>query len=322
MYSDSKVSFDNSVFDSSKNIEVRSRELASLTINPKVSPKISDAPAAVHFKGAKVEKLADGFFNISGAAVDAKGKLYFVDAHWQRIYRWSPVEHVLSIVQDHPLDPVQLVFDHAGNLMVVSYAGKGTVYSFNPDKPDDQIQFLQPVPAVARPGMTAVLPDEDWRNANDFFSAVQEPKPYQYISLDRTTFIPAGEDFVSGQLYYGTKMADLLRGFSLAKAAPNHPFYVTDESHQVTYSATVESDGTLKNLKLFVAQGGESVVTDARGQVYLADGNVQVYNVAGKQIGEIDLPERPIDLIFGGREHSTLYILTHHALYAAQVRKF
>ncbi len=28
-----------------------------------------------------------GFYNISGAAVDVLGGLYFVDAHWQKIYR-------------------------------------------------------------------------------------------------------------------------------------------------------------------------------------------------------------------------------------------
>ncbi len=33
-------------------------------------------------------------------------------------------------MRDNPLDPVNLGFDKAGNLMVVSYAGKGTVYSF------------------------------------------------------------------------------------------------------------------------------------------------------------------------------------------------
>lgn len=324
VYSDSKVSFDNSVFDSSKDIDVRSRELASLTITGNeisASSNPAQAPATFLASNAKVAKLSDGFFSISGAAVDAKGQLFFVDPHWQRIYRWSPATEQLTIVQDHPLDPVQLAFDRAGNLMVVSYAGKGTVYSFNPEDPDERIQFIAPVAAAPRPGMTAVIPDEDWRNANDFLVAVQAPKPYQYLSPDGSTFIPAGEDFVNGALYYGTKMADLLRGFSLAKAQPGRPFYVTDESHQVTYSASVQPDGTLTNLKLFAAQGGESVATDARGNVYLAAGNVQVYNAAGKQLGEIRVPERPIDLIFGGKDRRTLFILTHHALYSIQTKK-
>jgi sugar lactone lactonase YvrE len=83
--------------------------------------------------GAQVERLATGFFNISGAATDNDGQLYFVDAHWQRIYRWSPQTHEAVVVRDTPLEPVNLVFDKSGDLLVVSYAGKGTIYSIHPD---------------------------------------------------------------------------------------------------------------------------------------------------------------------------------------------
>jgi len=77
-----------------------------------------------------MEKVADGFYNISGGAVDAAGNVYFVDAKWQTIYRWSPANRQLSKVRDNPLDPVNLAFDKSGNLMVISYSGNGTVYSF------------------------------------------------------------------------------------------------------------------------------------------------------------------------------------------------
>jgi sugar lactone lactonase YvrE len=32
------------------------------------------------------------------------------------------------------------------------------------------------------------------------------------------------------------------------------------------------------------------------------------------------VPERPIDLVFGGADRRTLYILTHHSLYAAEMQ--
>ena len=82
-----------------------------------------------------------------------------MDAHQQRIYRWSPEKKDLSLVRDNPLDPVNLVFDKAGNLIVVSSGGKGmTVYSFRPDGPEDQITVLEPEPAAERPGMTPSCP--------------------------------------------------------------------------------------------------------------------------------------------------------------------
>lgn len=318
--SDSKVSFDDSIFDQTHKADIRYRELASLTISGSAHPRQAVASHTVIAENAKLEKLSAGFFNISGAAVNSHGQLFFVDAHWQRIYRWSSKRHEANIVRDNPLDPVQLVFDKADNLMVISYAGDGTVYSFRPDAPADQMTFLKPTAVAPRPGMTAALPANFWRNENDFRQAVTVQKPYQYISPDHTTFIPAGEDFKSGELYYGTKMADVLRAFSLAKPAPGKRFYVSDESEQKTYSAAVAADGTLTDLKLFVEEGGESVTQDVNGNVYLAAGNVFVYDNAGKQIDEINVPERPIDLIFGGEDGKTLFILTHHALYAVRTR--
>ena len=57
-----------------------------------------------------------------------------------------------------------------------------------------------------------------------------------------------------------------------------------------------------------------------KGNVYVANGQIFVYDRAGKQIGRIDVPERPIDLVFGGAGGRTLFILAHHALFAVKVR--
>jgi sugar lactone lactonase YvrE/polygalacturonase len=321
VYSDSKAAFDNSVFDQSHNAEIRFREIGSLTLSGgDERARLSSHTSPVVADGANVEKLTGGFFNISGGAVDAAGRLYFVDAHWQRIYRWSPEAHDLDMIRDNPLDPVNLAFDKAGNLMVISYGGDGTVYSFRPDSPSDQITLLKPQQAVSRPGMSTVLPVDYWRNENDFQQAVPVRKPYQYVSPDGTTFIPAGEDFTTGALYYGTKMSDVLRAFGLANAAPGRAFYVSDESQEKTYSASVAADGTLSDLKLFAEQGGESVASDSDGNVYIAAGQVFVYKADGTSLGTINVPERPIQLVFGGKDGRTLFILARTSLYSVALK--
>lgn len=323
VYSDSKVSFDNSVLiEQPHNIEIRDREFASLTVNTGTAG-VQSGPAGhatVLAAGAKVKRLSTGFFNISGAAADKDGQLYFVDAHWQRIYKWSPEANSSLIVSDSPLSPVNLAFDKAGNLMVTSYDGDGTVYFFDPNSPEEHITLLKPQPTAARPNMTAVLPVDYWRNENDFTKAIPVQKPYQYISPDGTTFIPADRDFVSGALYYGTKMADVLRAFGLARAIPGKPFYVSDESQEKTYAADIAPDGTFGNLRLFAQRGGESVAEDAKGNVFIAAGQIFVYNASGRLIDTIDVPERPIDLVFGGKDGRTLFILTHHSLYSVQTK--
>ncbi|WP_334269223.1 glycosyl hydrolase family 28-related protein [Edaphobacter sp. HDX4] len=324
VYGDNKVSFDNSVaVEDGKPEFVRNREFAWMTIDTSSNDHetVPAKSSSVLAEGAKVKRLTGGFYNISGAAVDPAGQLYFVDAHWQRIYRWLPEQNRAEIVRDSPLDPVQLVFDRAGDLMVVSYDGNGTVYSFRPDALDDEITLLKPQKAAPREGMTPVLPENYWRNENDFVNAVSVAKPFQYVSPDGSTFIPAGEDFVTGALYYGTKMADVLRAFGLGRAEEGKLFYVSDESYQKTYAAEVGPDGTLKNMKLFAECGGESVTQDSHGNVYIAAGQVYVYSPSGDLIDTIKVPERPIDLVFGGKDGSTLYILARTSLYGVPVKR-
>src|SRR5579885_1095636 len=85
----SKFPYENAIEDVTHHLEVREREFAVLDISAEPpAPAIPDASAVLE-PGERVRKLADGFYSISGAAVDSRGKLYFVDHHEQRIYGWS-----------------------------------------------------------------------------------------------------------------------------------------------------------------------------------------------------------------------------------------
>jgi len=316
-YSDSKVSFDNSIYDLTHNTVIRQREFSWLDLSG-AAPQVKSEQHSVLEANAKLEKVASDFFNISGGAVDSAGNIYFVDAKWQTIYRWSAGTQQLTTIRDSPLDPVQLFFDESGDLIVVSYAGNGTVYSFKPDERDSEITLLHAVPSAARPGMTPVLPVDYWRNENDFLRAVLQKPEYQFISPDQTTFLPSDNNFVSGQLYYGSKLNNTLRAFGFGRAVPGHPFYVSDENGEKTYMGTVSDDGAIANLKLFAEQGGESVATDEQGNVYIAAGEIYVYDPSGKQIDTLSVPERPSQLLFGGEDSHTLYVLARSSLYAVR----
>jgi sugar lactone lactonase YvrE len=161
--------------------------------------------------------------------------------------------------------------------------------------------------------MTAVLPVGDYH-------LQPAQRSYQYVSPDGTTFISAGQDFVNGALSWGVKSSDLIRTFGLARAVPGKPYYITDESALTTWSATVGPDGNLSDRKLFADQGGEGVAVDERGNVYIAAGQIYVYDPAGKLIDTIEVPERPLQLVFGGKDGQTLFIPARTSLYAVRTR--
>jgi sugar lactone lactonase YvrE len=315
-YSNSKVSFDNTVYDQTHDAFLRQREFAWLTISGSAPAARAKPASPVLAAGAKVEKLAGGFYNISGGAADPAGDFYFVDAHWQRIYRWSAETRQVSTVRDNPLDPINLAFDKAGNLMVVSYAGAGMVYTFKPGSADPDITVLSAQSATPRPGMTAVLPVSDWRVNPQALA-----QPYrQYVSPDGSTFIPAGQDFVSGAMSWGVKSSALLRGFGLTAAVPGKTAYITSEAEIATWQATVGPEGGLTGFKLFANQGGEGVAVDENGNVYIAAGQIWVYDPSGRLIDTIDVPERPTQLVFGGKDRKTLFIPARSSLYAVRTR--
>ena len=328
----SKFPYENAIEDVTHHLEVREREFAVLDVP---AHPIQAPPSLAKWK---VEKLEDGFFSISGAAVDAQGKLYFVDHHQQRIYGWSAGEG-LTVERDNPLDPVNLAFDKAGNLLVVSSAGpEGTVYSFKPGSTAEDITVLKAQRAAPHPGAVAILPQNYWNNGEFqdqldlvtfkfktldamFAQDVTTAKPREYVSPDGSVFLPAGRVFQQGPPdSTGWRFSDNLDANGFVRGGAGQRIYVSSESEDRTYSGVVQADGTLADLKPFTERGGESIAVDSAGNVYVANGQMIVYDPTGRQIGVIDVPERPIDILFGGKDHKTLFILAHHALFAARAK--
>jgi Pectate lyase superfamily protein/SMP-30/Gluconolactonase/LRE-like region len=331
-----KVPFENAIVDQTLNTEVRDREFAWLDISDN-QPITANRPFSnLVEKGAQVERLATGFFNISGAAIDPAGQLYFVDAQFQRIYRWSPESRNAIVVSDAPLNPVNLVFDQAGDLIVLSSAGKNlTAYALR----GDSITLLPLEPAIDRPGLTPALPVDYWFNG-DFAETLSAAQPYTYTSLqqmfekglgtrttfqfvspDKTLFIPTNAPIVQGELYFGTKWAPVLEAYGLVKGTAGKPFYATNEAEQRTYRGLLNPDGSLSQITTFVEQGGESLAQDADGNIYLAAGQIYAYSAQGKLLGTLDVPERPHDILFGGKDRRTLYLLSDHSIYAVRLRR-
>ena len=324
----SKYPFENAIEDVSSKAFVREREFAVLDIG--------DQPVVGTPGQVKVEKLEDGFFSIAGAAVDARGKLYFVDRKFNRIYSWAKGQG-LVVVRDAPLDSVNLAIDASGALFVQSSFGPQTsVYSFRPEAPAYEFTMIEPTPVQARPNARTVLPVNFWNNgefrdqlnpdtyefttlAEMFARDVAVPKTHEYVSPDGSLVMPAFRIWTQGPKdHLGWRWIDTLQthGFVTGKVGERVVF--TNGSENRTFSGVVGQGGTLTSLKLLANRGGESAAVGRDGNTYVANGQVFVYAADGREVGRIDVPERPLQLVFGGEDGRTLFILTHRSLYAVQ----
>ena len=111
----------------------------------------------------------------------------------------------------------------------------------------------------------------------------------------------------------------ILQSSTLAAFSPDDAHYLTSEDDGKTYCAKLGNDGRLTT-SIFTERGGTSVVCDKAGNVYIASDQVYIYNRAGKQIGALELPERPGSLAFGGPDKRTLFIGARSSLYSIRTK--
>ncbi len=125
---------------------------------------------------------------------------------------------------------------------------------------------------------------------------------------------------MTGATSWGIKMADVLRTFRIAPAIKGKAFYAINEAGLNTWSFKVGPDGTLSEAKLFANEGGESLAVDNQGNVYIAAGQILVFNPEGEQIDVIEVPQRPTSFVFGGKDGKTLFITARTSLYSVRTK--
>jgi sugar lactone lactonase YvrE len=337
-----KFPYDNAIQDLTRRVEVRERDFAMFEVTGDAAPVVAERKAAAG--NAAVERLEGGFRAIAGAAVDAEGTLYFVDNADHRIYSYSPGRG-LSIVGDAPLDPVNLAVSRSGDLLVLSSAGRyGTVYAMKPGASPAATTVIETRDATPSPDAMFVLPVNIWidgqfadqldpktyefRTLPQMFAAdVGTPRSKAYVSPDGSLVLPAGRvfrqpanEFYPGIDTTGWRWSHNLDAFGLITARAGERIYVVASAENRTYRAVVGPDGTLRELTPFAERGGEGVAVDARGNVYVLNGQIYVYDASGRAIRQIDVPERPVGLAFGGANRKTLFVLTRHTLYAVKMQ--
>lgn len=337
-----KFPYDNAIQDMTRRVEVRERDFASYEITGE--PARPSTPPSPSTSRPAVERLESGFHAIAGAAVDAKGTLYFVDNFDHRIYSWSR-ERGISIAGDAPLDPVNLAVARSGELLVLSSAGReGTVYSMRPGSSPASIAVVEPKAMPSPQDAMFVLPVNIWvdgqfadqlelgtyefRTPSQMFAAdVGTPTARAYVSPDGSLVLPAGRVFRQpANQYYpgidttGWRWSHNLDAFGLMTARAGERVYVVASAENRTYRATVGPDGTLRDLAPFAERGGEGVAVGPDGNVYVLNGQIFVFDPSGRLLRQVDVPERPVGLAFGGADRRTLFILSRHTLYGVNIR--
>jgi len=321
VFSQTRLAFDNAVLEEGSGVSVRPQFFTRFTVK-----KGMKAPAAlpppVFAKNARIEKLVTGFSNVSGFATSDAGELFFTDAANKKIFHWNAAARQAELLADIPGQPQVLGFVAPSHLLAI--ANEKAVYHLDlgaPGKP----QVIQEV--------TELLPDTKLLLPvglhNQLFQLrdLLEHRGYNYRRRSNTAIINVVNDEPRGYFYApGTKTAIMaggtwrpnLQASNLAAFAPGDSHYVTSEDDGRTWLARLDNYRSISTTP-FVERGGTSVATDSAGNVYIASGQVWVYDRDGKQLGVLEVPERPGALAFGGADGRTLFIGARSSLYSIRI---
>jgi hypothetical protein len=119
--------------------------------------------------------------------------------------------------------------------------------------------------------------------------------------------------------HLGYRWSDALDTHDFVYAAVGQRAVFTNSSENITYSGLVGAGGAITDRKKVANRDGESAAVGPNGAVYVANRQIFIYGPDGKETRRIDVPARPLQLIFGGADKRTQFILTHQALYSTRI---
>ncbi|MAG55695.1 MAG: gluconolactonase [Planctomycetes bacterium] len=257
---------------------------------------------------AKVKKLASGFRFTEGPAVDAAGNVFFTDIPNNRIHRWS-LDGKLTTFREDSGGANGLYFDAKGRLLaceggrrrLVRITMKGetqTLAATYEKKP-----FNSPNDLWTDPKGAVWFTDPRYGQQKD----LQQGGFHVYrLAPDGKTVNRVASDLVKPNGILGTKDGKTL--------------YVADAGGRKIYRYAIEG-AALSKKTLFVPDGGSDGMTlDEKGNLYLTQDAVVVYAPSGKRVARIDIPERPANVCFGGKDRRTLFVTARKSLYSLRMR--
>ena len=260
---------------------------------------------------AQVRKLCGGFRFTEGPAVDEQGNVFFSDIPNNRIHIWSLGGELKTFREDSG-GANGLYFDKTGNLLACEGGGRRLV-SISPNGAltvladrynGKRLNSLNDLWIDSHGGVYCTDP----RYGGGRDNMEQDGEHVYYVSPDRQTVTRVINDLVRPNGVIGTPDGKTL--------------YVADHGGKATYKYTIKKPGILTGKTRLIPEGSDGMTLDERGNIYLTTNVVAIYSPAGVFIDEIQVPESPSNVCFGGPgpDRKTLFITARTSLYAVAMK--
>jgi gluconolactonase len=96
--------------------------------------------------------------------------------------------------------------------------------------------------------------------------------------------------------------------------------YVSDIKDHKIWKYNINKDGTLSNKTFFAPEGSDGMTIDRKGNIYLTNQCVSVFDAKGNNIARIQIPEQPSNICFGGKNRDILFITARTSVYTLKMK--
>jgi gluconolactonase len=281
----------------------------------------ADEPTSLVAPGAEVKKLAGEMGFIEGPVwLPEEKKLVFSDIPAGKLMQWSEADG-LSLYRKceqangNILDlQGRIISCQHGARNLVRQESDGTI-TVLADKFDGK-RFNSPNDVAVRSDGTLWFTDPPW-GLNEppelpgHWVYKLDPKTGKVEVLIKDLAMPNGIVFSPDEtrLY----VAD-------TGGNSRHPDAKFHDMSEGIHCYDVTPDGKLGNKRFTIDQGSDGMAVDVQGNIYATSGKVNIYDPDGKPIGQIEVPEGPANVCFGGDDFKTLFITARTGLYSVRLK--
>ncbi|WP_310820961.1 SMP-30/gluconolactonase/LRE family protein [Stratiformator vulcanicus] len=256
---------------------------------------------------SRVVKLAGGFRFTEGPASDGEGGVYFVDTPPKALHHWS---HNGKLQRYWRGDEFAIggLSARDGQLVGCSGRAHGVFDLSEKGRAKLLVDQFEGRPLCGNndiwlaPDGSVYFTDQYPRKGD----STQDGGYVYRLSPDRTNLQRVTED--------------LWRPNGIVGSADGKSLFVAVPRQKSVFRYDIDSDGMLSNRKTAADHPSDGLTLDERGNLYVTWKTVRIYSPTGRFIGDIEVPEAPSNVTFGGPDGKTLFITARTGLYSIHMR--
>ena len=286
------------------------------------STVVADDDRQLGDKGSKVEMLAGGMKFTEGPVwLPSEKKLVFSDIPNSKLMQWSEADG-LSVYRDSEqangniLDLQGRIIScqhKARNVIRIEADGSTTLLAAR----FDGKRFNSPNDVAIRSDGTLWFTDPPWgltgsREIPGNWVYKLEPKTGRVEVVHKYLAMPNGIVFSpdESRIYIADTGGH--------KRHPDPDFHKLPATIQCY---EINNEGNLGKKLFQIASGSDGMAVDTQGNLYATHGGkVHIYDADGNERQQINVPEGPANVCFGGDDHKTLFITARTSLYSVRMR--